>query len=51
MAQTVPAFVHRTVNMTHVDTRTDRVRVPQGGEVIIVPQVILAEYLLFHIFI
>lgn len=51
MAQTVPAFVHQSVNLTHVVTRTDRVRVPQGGRVIIAPQVMLAKYLLFHIFI
>lgn len=40
MAQTVPGHVHLTVNLTHVETRTDGVlHVLQDGPVIIVQQV------------
>lgn len=39
LAPTVCGSVHRTVNLTHVDTRTDRVvPVMQGGRDIIVLQ-------------
>lgn len=42
MAQTVYGYVHQTVILTHVDTRTDgAIPVLQVGWVIIVPQVIL----------
>lgn len=39
MVQTVPEYVPLTVNLTHVDTRTDRVLVLQVGWVIIVLRV------------
>lgn len=40
MVQTVPEYVPLTVNLTHVDTRTDRVlSVFQVGWVLIVLQV------------
>lgn len=51
MVQTVPAFVHLAVDLTPVDTQTDRVHVLKGGLVIIVPQVIFAKYVLNYIFI
>lgn len=39
LAQTVPGHVHLTVNLTHVETRTDGVlHVLQDGPVIIVQQ-------------
>lgn len=44
MAQTVPGNAHPTVNLTPVDTRTDRVlHVLQVIWAIIVPQVILSK--------
>lgn len=39
LAQTVPVYVHLTVNLTLVNTRTDRVVVLQVGWVITVQQV------------
>lgn len=38
-AQTVPGYVHPTVNLIHVDTQTEDVLVLRVGWVIIVPQV------------
>lgn len=37
LVQTVPGFVHPTVSLTHVNTRTDHVVVIQDGRVLIVP--------------
>lgn len=37
-AQTVPGYVHPTVNLIHVDTQTEDVLVLRVGWVIIVPQ-------------
>lgn len=47
MVQTVPEYVPLTVNLTHVDTRKDRVLVFQVGGVLIVLPV--TEYLCSHI--
>lgn len=41
--QTVPGFVHPTVSLTHVNTRTDHVVVIQDGRVLIVPLVIISH--------
>lgn len=38
-AQTVPGYVHLTVNLIHVDTQTENVVVLRVGRVTIVPQV------------
>lgn len=38
-AQTVPGYVHLTVNLIHVDTQTENVLVLRVGRVTIVPQV------------
>lgn len=48
LAPIVHEYVPQTVDLAHVNTRTDRVAALQGGRVFIVPQVILSEYLLFH---
>lgn len=38
-AQTVPGYVHLTVNLIHFDTQTENVLVLRVGRVTIVPQV------------
>lgn len=39
-AQTVPGYVHLTVNLIHVDTQTENVLVLRVGRVTIVPQIV-----------
>lgn len=47
MAQTVPGFVHLTVSLRHVDTRTGHVLVLQDGQELIVPQVLFKDVSFF----
>lgn len=45
MAEIVPGYVHLTVKLTHVGTRTDRVLVLQVIRIIIVPQVNITQFI------
>lgn len=47
MAHTVPGFVHLTVSLRHVDTRTGHVLVLQDGQELIVPQVLFKDVSFF----
>lgn len=51
LEQTVPGYVHQAVNLTHVVTWTGGVFVPQVRLLIIVPQVIIPESMLFSNFV
>lgn len=43
LVKIVPGFVHQTVRLTHVKTRTDHVPVNQDGRVLIVLLVIISH--------